>query len=165
MELDEFSRSGLEPLLRFACVLIGDRALAEDVVQEVLIRLFVAPGRARQVDRIDAYARRMVVNEYLSWGRKWFRIRPVPHVYSAAPMTDETDVVADREQLRLELQKLPPRQRAVLVLRFYGGLSDTEIATDLGCSVSTVRSHVSRGLSALRVEMRDPAPTDQEVGP
>jgi DNA-directed RNA polymerase specialized sigma24 family protein len=68
VDLDEFSRTGLDPLLRFACALVGDRALAEDIVQEVLIRFFVAPTRPRDVERIDAYARGMVVNEYLSWG-------------------------------------------------------------------------------------------------
>ena len=152
MELDEFARTALPGLLAFARVLTADRALAEDVVYDVLAKLYAKPDRLADVRNGEAYARRMVVNEYLSWGRKWFRIQPHAQLPDA-PGVDVADGVADREMLRGELARLPRRQRAVLVLRYYGGLRDDEIADELGCSVSTVRSHASRALAALRIEL------------
>ncbi len=153
MDLDEFARTRLQSLVRFACALTGDRGLAEDIVQDVLIRLHRRAERLDEIDNLDAYARRMVVHEYATWGRKWFRIRPSadpPHPQSAVTPSDQLD---DRDLLRRELGALSRRQRAVLVLRYYAGLSDAEIAAELGCRETTVRSHASRALSALRVHM------------
>jgi RNA polymerase sigma factor (sigma-70 family) len=164
VDLDEFVANGLDRLLRFAHALTGDRATAEDVVQEVLIRLFIAPGRPAAVSRVDAYARRMVVNEYLSWGRRWFRIRATPDLSSRRDAADHTARLDDRDELRRELARLPRRQRAVLVMRFYGAMTDAEIAADLECSVSTVRSHASRALAAMRVEMTRAESREQEMG-
>jgi len=165
VELDEFVvAGGLDRLLRFAHALTGDRAMAEDIVQDVVIRLFIAPSRPSVVARIDAYARRMVLNEYLSWGRKWFRVRPTPDLAGGRDPSDHAACVDDRDELRRELARLPRRQRAVLVMRFYGAMTDTEIAADLGCSISTVRSHASRALAALRVEMARAEPREQEMG-
>ena len=163
MDLDEFAVSGLDRLLRFAHALTGERASAEDLVQEVLIRLFIARKRPRTVANVDAYARRMVVNEYLSWGRKWFRILPTADVSSTQPTADHAVQVVDRDELRRELGTLPRRQRAVLVMRFYGVMTDTEIAADLGCSVSTVRSHASRALTSLRTGMSTTRTLEREM--
>ena len=116
MTFEEFAETRLTAVLRFAGVLTGDRALAEDVVQEVLIR---AHARWRKIDRLDRYA--------------------------------------DRDALLAELSKLPRRQRAVLVLRYYEGLSDNEIADALGCAPGTVRGYASRALGTLRIELREPA--------
>lgn len=152
MTFEEFAAAELDPLLRFAKVLCVDRGLAEDVVQEVLARAMARWAAIGELDQPRAYVRRMIVNEFLSWRRKWSRVSPVaalPETVTSGP----AERVADRVQLVAELRKLPPRQRAVLVLRYYGRLSDTEIAADLGCSVGTVRSHISRGLAALRVEV------------
>jgi RNA polymerase sigma-70 factor (sigma-E family) len=154
VDLDEFARTTLPGLLSFARVLTADRALAEDVVADVVTKLYTRPDRLTDVRDAAAYARRMVVNEYLSWGRKWFRIEPSAQLPDQ-PTADVAAGVADRETLRGELARLPGRQRTVLVLRYYGGLLDEEIAEELGCSVSTVRSHASRALAALRVEMSD----------
>lgn len=157
MDFDEFRRRHLQELLRFARVLAGEPGTAEDIVQEVLIRLFMSPkSDTAKIRQIGPYARRMVVNEYLSWGRKWFRVRPVALVPEPDGTADFQDAYADHEQLRGELARLPRRQRAVLVLRYYASLSDQEIAESLGCSVSTVRSHASRALATLRVMMSDP---------
>ena len=158
MIFEEFVRSDLPGLSRFAAVLCGDRWLAEDVVQEVLAR---AQGRWTTIaalDRPDAYVRRMIVNEFLSWRRRLRRnvlMSSVPELPSTADLAAQH---ADREALVAELAKLPRKQRAVIVLRYYGGLSDREIAADLGCSAGTVRSHASRALARLRVEMY-PVPT------
>ena len=142
-------------------MLTGDRGLAEDVVQEVLLRVHARWDRLSSMQHLDAYVRRMVVNEYLSWRRRWARVVPVEFV----PGPGEPDFAtthADRDGLVTELAKLPRRQRAAVVLRFYEGLSDDEAAEVLGCSPSTVRSHLSRALQSLRVSHTE-QPTDHCV--
>lgn len=154
VKVDNWIRSGLLPLAHFARALVGDRGVAEDIVQDVLTRLVTEPERFEGVENLDAYVRRMVVNCYISWGRKWFRVHPFALVPDdLRPRADPFDAVLDRDELRLGLAKLPRRQRAVIVLRYYEDLSDIEIAQLLGCSLSTVRSHASRALSALRIDI------------
>jgi RNA polymerase sigma-70 factor (sigma-E family) len=154
MTFDEFTRQQLPPLLRFAKVLCGDRALAEDVVQEVLIRLHARWSQLDQVTRLDAYVRKMIVNEYVSWRRKWARVVPLPNVWPHEFIPDHADAHAARDALVAEMAKLPPKQRAVIVLRYYGGLSDAEIADTLECADSTVRAYATRALATLRVQAR-----------
>lgn len=154
-ELDEVVRSHLPGLLRYATVLTGDGHVAADLVQEVLLRAHQRWSRIALMGRPDLYLRRMVTNEHLSWRRRW-------HVRTIHPASDETlaahtdhardhaqHVVEDDAMWRL-LDELPPRQRTVLVLRYYEGMSDAEIATVLGTSGATVRSHASRALASLR---------------
>ncbi|MEV6527274.1 SigE family RNA polymerase sigma factor [Longispora sp. NPDC051575] len=152
MTFEEYAAARLPALLRYATVLTGERALAEDVVQEVLVR---AHARWRRIDEPESYLRRMVVNEYLSWRRRWSRV--VPHASVGLPPSDAPDHPtshADRDALRAELALLPRRQRAVIVLRYYQGLTDAEIADALGCSPGTVRGYASRALATLRVSPR-----------
>jgi RNA polymerase sigma-70 factor (sigma-E family) len=154
MTFEEFTGAKLAGLLRFAMVLAGDRGLAEDVVQEVLVRVHVRWAKISVLDSPEHYVRRMVVNEYLSVRRRWGRV--VPHADTPDrpdPASDHAARHAERDALRIELDKLPRRQRAVLVLRYYAGMSDTEIAEMLGCGAGTVRGYASRALAALRVEM------------
>ncbi len=158
MTFEEFTRAQLPALLRFARVLCLDRGLAEDVVQDVLARAYGRWETIGALEKPDAYVRRMIVNEFLSWRRKWARVVPVAEIPELATASDSAVQQADRALLITELAKLPRRQLAVIVLRFYGGLSDAEIATDLGCSSGTVRAHASRALAALRVELT-PEPT------
>jgi RNA polymerase sigma-70 factor (sigma-E family) len=152
---DEFTRVRLAPLLRFATMLCIDAGLAEDLVQEVLIK---AHGRWEQLEALDhpdAYVRRMIVNEFVSWRRKWARIIPVSSVELPAQVPDHADAHAERDALFRRLVRLPARQRAVIVLRYYGGLTDAEIAQELDCAVGTVRSIASRAVSALRLQTID----------
>ena len=107
MDFDEFTRTGLRPLLHFARVLTGDRGLAQDVTQEVLIRLHARSDRLAAIDDLGAYARRMAVNEYLDWGRKWFRIRPTSVPHEPPPQPDHAEQHADHEWLREQLNTLP----------------------------------------------------------
>jgi RNA polymerase sigma-70 factor (sigma-E family) len=161
LTFDEFTGANLAGLLRFAVVLTGDRGLAEDVVQEVLVRVHLRWTKIGALDSPEHYVRRMVVNEYLSWRRRWARV--VPHANPPDrpdPASDHAVAHAERDALRIELDKLPRRQRAVLVLRYYAGMSDTEIAEVLGCGAGTVRGYASRALAALRVELR-PAPVKE----
>ncbi len=155
MRFDEFAAARLPAVLRFAGVLTGDRGLAEDVVQEVLIRAHKRWPQIGELDRPELYVRKMVVNEYLSWRRRSWRLIPGGTAQDVdnrlAP--DHALGHAERDALLAELGKLPRRQRAVLVLRFYEGLPDSEIAALLGCAPGTVRGYASRALAALRVEM------------
>jgi RNA polymerase sigma-70 factor (sigma-E family) len=156
---EEFVAARLPAVLRFAGVLTGDRARAEDVVQEALIR---ASGRWQtigQLDRPEAYVRKMIVNEFLSWRRRSWRLVPGgTGGLGGQPVPDPAVDYAERDAILIELAKLPRRQRAVLVLRYYQGLSDPEIAEVLGCRPGTVRGYAARALAALRAEMAGPPP-------
>lgn len=153
--LDELVRTHLAGLIRYATVLVGDQHTAADLVQEVLLRAHQRWRRIALTDRPDLYLRRMVTNEHLSWRRRW-------HVRMIQPTGDEAlarhagaarDLAeghAEKEAMWQRLAELPPRQRTVLVLRYYEGLSDVETAAVLGTSAATVRSHASRALATLR---------------
>jgi RNA polymerase sigma-70 factor (sigma-E family) len=156
VEFEQFVSAQLPKLVRFATALCADRALGEDIVQDVLVRLHGRWDRMAEVDSPEAYVRRAVVNEYVSWRRKWARWVPHADVPDGGVATDFAEEHASRSELAGELAALPARQRAVLVLRYYGGLSDEEIARVLGCRASTVRAYASRALASLRVEMTDP---------
>lgn len=153
MTFDEFVADRLPRLLRLAGVLAGDRGIAEDVVQEVLIRASKRWSTIAAAGAPDAYVRRMVVNEYVSWRRKWARLVPRAEVVDERQVPDHADRHAERDDLARRLDRLPVRQRTVLVLRYYEGLGDDDIASALGCSKGTVRSHASRALAVLRVDM------------
>jgi RNA polymerase sigma-70 factor (sigma-E family) len=155
MRFEEFAATRLPAVLRFAGVLTADRGLAEDVVQEVLIRTNKGWERIGQLDRPELYVRKMIVNEFLSWRRRSWRLLPGGSAdeIDNRVTPDHADRHAERDALLSELGKLPRRQRAVLVLRYYEGLSDQEIADVLGCAPGTVRGYASRALAALRVEL------------
>lgn len=157
MTFDEFTRTHLPSLLHMATALCADRGTAEDVVQEVLLRAYTRWETIAASDTPEAYVRRMIVNEYLSWRRKWARVLPSAAPRESDDPSDHAAVVADRAELVAELARLPRRQRVVLVLRYIAGLSDAEIAAELGCSRGTVRSHASHALRSLRVHVEDNA--------
>jgi RNA polymerase sigma-70 factor (sigma-E family) len=159
MRFEEFAAARLPAVLRFAGVLTGDRALAEDVVQDVLIRASRRWDQISGLDRPELYIRKMILNEYLSWRRRSWRLLPVGAASDLDTRTapDHAGLHAERDALLAELGKLPRRQRAVLVLRYYEGFSDSEIAELLGCTPGTVRGYASRALAALRVELTPPA--------
>ena len=165
MTFEEFAAARLPGVLRFAGVLTADRALAEDVVQEVLIRVHARWNQIDAMDRPELYVRKMIVNEFLSWRRRSWRLVLVGRGLDVGDRLsrdhlsqDHAVAHAERAALLAELGKLPRRQRAVLVLRYYEGLSDTEIAEVLGCTPGTVRGYASRALAALRVQITQQTP-------
>jgi RNA polymerase sigma factor (sigma-70 family) len=155
---EQFAATRLNGLLRYAVVLTGDRDLAQDVVQEVLAR---AQVKWRQIGRShspDAYVRRMLVNEYLSWRRSW----AARNVHSVGERLvdlhdaqgggrDHAQGVVDADDLWNRLATLGRKQRAVLVLRYYEQYDDDAIALLLGCTAATVRSNASKALKTLRL--------------
>lgn len=137
-----------DALLRLALMLTGDRHHAEDLVQSVLAKAYVRWSRVAAMERPEAYLKKVLVNDHLRWWRRGSR--------EVLVGTPADGVVGDdgrheaRDAAWQLLGRLPNRQRAVLVLRYYEDLSDAEIAVVLGCAQGTVRSQAARGLAALR---------------
>ncbi|WP_018682287.1 SigE family RNA polymerase sigma factor [Actinokineospora enzanensis] len=157
LTFDEFLSDRLDALLRYATTLTCDPHQAEDIVQEVLLRAQQRWSRIGGLDLPGAYVKRMVTNEFLSWRRRRSsRDVSVAHgdlVELAAPGPDETEWVDDRAVLLAGIARLPRKQRAAVVLRYYDDRSDAEIADELGCAEGTVRSHISRAVDRLRLEL------------
>ena len=152
MTFEEYATAQLPALLATARLISSSPALAEDLVQDVLIKLHARWDSTAALDSRDAYVRRMLVNELISFKRKWGRQIPHPDPASRSHVSDGTATIDERDALMAEIRRLPARQRVVIVLRFFADQSDEQIAADLGCAVSTVRVHASRALRALRVQ-------------
>ncbi|MEV0677084.1 SigE family RNA polymerase sigma factor [Actinosynnema sp. NPDC050436] len=148
-DFGEFVRASLPGLLRYAHALTGNPHDAADLVQSVLEKIGSRWGAVLRKDvEPIAYARRALANAHVS---RWRRHRR-EHLVAELP-----DVVAasgvdrlEHEPLWRALRELPPRQRAVVVLRFYEGLSEREIAEALGVSTGTVKSQNSKAMATLR---------------
>jgi len=147
---DDAVRRHLVVALRLARMLVGDPTTAEDVAAESVARLLAA-RRKVQVDNVDAYLRRIVVNQVVGRGRRSATERKFGHrMASKASASDSGDQVVGRMALADALDQLPARQRAVLVLRYYEDLSETAVADMLHIPIGTVKSNASRGLEDLR---------------
>jgi RNA polymerase sigma-70 factor (sigma-E family) len=157
MTFEEYARARLPQLLRVAQTICGDRQLGEDLVQNVLIKLHLRWSSVAKLDAPDAYVRRMLVNEFLSWRRKWARlVLQAEAGVAASDGRDPLGAVAERDALVREIGRLPDRQRIAITLRYLADLPDDEIAAALGCAPSTVRVHISRALATLRISgLRD----------
>jgi RNA polymerase sigma-70 factor (sigma-E family) len=145
-------------LLRTAYLIVWDPAEAEDLVQETLLRVARRWPRVRRMDQPAAYARRILVNLATDGARRRSRRRLELAPADGAALESHADelsarvfgAVEDRVELFEALALLPPRQRAVLVLRYFEDLSEAETARTLGCSLGTVKSSASRALGRLR---------------
>ena len=159
MTYEEFVSCRLPALLRFAVMLTGDPHTAADVVQETMIRVHLKWRRVGRADSPERYVRRMLTNVYCDWQRgSWLRrvtLAAAPR--EPAPVPDHAEHSAERDRVWSLLTELPRRQRAALVLRYYEGLADQEIADVLGCAVGTVRGYISRALATLRAHAGAPA--------
>ena len=141
-------------LRRTAFLVCGEWHRADDITQAALIKLYGAWPRIEQEFGIDAYARRIILRVYLDELRRpWRRERS----YGDVPETTETlePTTALRDELRRALQLMPPQQRAIVVLRYWDGMSTAEVAEALGISEGGVKSQASRGLAALRTLLGD----------
>jgi RNA polymerase sigma-70 factor (sigma-E family) len=155
-----FALSRRPALRRTAYLLCGDWHQADDLVQTTLVKLYVAWPRVRSGDSPDAYVHRILVRCYLDERRRpWRRESPAEIV--------DNDGTADRPaedllDLRSALTRLPPRQRATLLFRFWLDLSVAQTADALGCSEGTVKSQTARALTTLRALLGDPALVTEE---
>lgn len=163
MEFSDYMREQRPSLMRFATVLTGQTWLADDLVSDVLGRAFERWDSIAATERPHAYVRKMIVNEHLSWRRRLQRSTPWADLEGhSRQVQDAADDVAERDAMIARLDRLPYRQRAAVVLRYYVGLSDAEVADELGCRQGTVRSQISRALGALRIDTTEPAPETLE---
>ena len=152
----EFARDHTVMLRRCAYLLSGDWHLAEDLVQATLIKMYRAWPRIQHTDRPVSFARTTLTRCWLDERRRPWRRSET----GSGVLPDVADPTLDprlhhrrsseRANLLVALAKVPPRQRAVLVLRYFEGLTIAETAAALGCSDGTVKSQAARGLDTLR---------------
>jgi RNA polymerase sigma-70 factor (sigma-E family) len=150
-EFTTFVREHTSALLRTAYLLTGDAVAAEELVQETLVHLYPKWDKVVAADVPLAYVRRSLTNGFVNQRR-----RPASREYAVEAVPDHgvpdvaTAQLADRDEIWSLLRELPERQRAALVLRSFHDLPDEQIADALHCRLGTVRSLISRGLSAMR---------------
>ncbi len=137
-------------LLRTAYLLTRDWALAEDLLQTALAKSWFAWGRLD--DDPEAYVRKVIVNTYASWWRRKWRGETPTEVLPDRAGPDALDRLDERDELWQALGRLPRRQRAVLVLRFFEDLTEAQVADALDISVGTVKSQTSKALVRLRLD-------------
>ena len=144
-------------LVRFAYLLCGDWHRAEDAVQTALTKLYLAWPRLHAAAGVDAYTRRIVVRTLADHGRlsRFRRERLSDRPPEPAPAPDLTGAVDERVAMLDALRRIPSRQRAALVLRYWEDLSIEQTAEVLGCTPGTVKSQTARGLAALRELLGD----------
>lgn len=152
-DFTEFVHASWPGLYRTAYLLLGDRGLAEDLAQTALAKTYAAWSRIDEPSAAPAYARRTLINTASSWFRKkgWRNELPTMTMPDTAVISDPSTRPAVIDALR----ELPPRQRAVVVLRFYEDLSVNETADALGCSTGTVKSQTFEAFAKLRVLLGD----------
>ena len=146
----EFVATGSPALLRVAYLLVGDLGRAEDLLQSALVKTYLAWDRIRDREAVHAYVRRVLVTTATSWWRRrsWWE-EPVAALPEPAG-TDFAGAHVESAVVREALMTLPPKQRAVVVLRFYEDLTEVEVAETLGVSRGTVSRYTTRALAALR---------------
>lgn len=147
---DAFVRARLPELMRFGRALTGSHESAADLVQDALERTLASWGRLQSRDDPEGYVRRIMVNRNISIWRKLRRERLVDDVPDAGYLDPSHD-----RTVWNALCLLPPRQRAVIALRYYEDMSEAETARVLGCSVGTVKSQASKALAKLRTLVPD----------
>ena len=146
---DAFARGRMRELLRFAHLLTGDPHRAADLVQDALERTLISWHRVERKDDPEAYVRRAIVNRHISVWRRTRRERLV----AETPEGSYDEPRGRDDDLWAALATLPPRQRAVLVLRFYEDLTEADTAAALGCTVGTVKSQTRKALARLRTQV------------
>ncbi len=153
-EFVEFASTRSPALFRAAFLMVGDRGLAEDLLQEALTKTYVAWPRLRDVGSAEAYTRKAITTTAISWWRRKSWAGEVPRDDVTDQLADEPGAAVDeREWLWQELQLLAPRQRAAIVLRYYEDLTEAQTADAMECSVGTVKSQVFDGLKRLRTRV------------
>jgi RNA polymerase sigma-70 factor (sigma-E family) len=167
-EFDGFMRGRWPAMVRLAYALTGDAGHAEDLAQAAFARAYASWGRVRRAGDPDAYVRRIVINEHRSRFRKH---RVAEELRGDLTGTADSQLSGgqhqgpeERQALLDALRALGPRQRAVVVLRYWLDLSEAETAAALNCSVGTVKSQASRALASLRKNaMADDGARDADI--
>lgn len=150
---EEYVNARGSALLKTAWLLTGDHQRAEDLVQTALTKTWLHWPHIRDasVGAYDAYVRRVMLTTYMAWWRRrWGGESPTERLPEQPDNGGGEDAAAERRDVMMALAKLPRGQRAVLVLRYFEDLTETQTANALGCSVGTVKSQSARGLATLR---------------
>jgi RNA polymerase sigma-70 factor (sigma-E family) len=148
-----FAAANTRRLRHSARLLTGDDGRAEDLVQTALARTYLRWNRIRSDDP-TAYVRRVMFTAHAEWWRrKWRHEYPTGELPERVAAGDLAAEYAERDRIRAALDLLTPRERAVVVLRFYEDLGERETAATLGVAVGTVKSTCSRALAKLRVSL------------
>ena len=151
---EEYAGTAWPSLYRYAYLLAGNHADAEDIAQQTLMKAYRSWSRVKDSDSRNAYLRRMLTNTYLSQrrpkGRRLEVLTNAPLEPGHEPGHKAVGGPEERMVLWPHVKSLPPRQRAVIVLRYYEDLSEQEIADALGCSTGNVKSTAHHALKALR---------------
>ena len=163
----EYAEARAATLFRTAYLVVGDHQLAQDLLQEALVKTLMAWPRLHDRDHLEAYTRRIIVTTAISWRRRRsFHERPL-HVLPERSGPDPAEAMVTHDAVVAALRTVPARQRAAIVLRYYQDLTETQTAEAMGCSVGAVKSQVAAGLRRLRETLGptfDHATTaDQEV--
>jgi RNA polymerase sigma-70 factor (sigma-E family) len=157
-EFAAFFAAAWPRLFRATYAVAGDRQLTEDALQTAFAQAWASWSRVAGADDRLAYVRRMAINAALSRHRKAFSRRErVLAVLPDASQPSGEDAFLASDETWQAVQALPPRQRAVVVLRYYEELTEQEIADVLGCRPGTVKSQASAALASLRTRLGDPA--------
>jgi len=149
----EFVAQRSAALFRTAYLVVGDHQLAQDLLQEALIKTYVAWPRIRDLSKAEAYTRQVIVTTAISWRRRRSFHELPNDPLPEPPVVDQSEELATHDALWSQLRTLPPRQRAAVVLRYYHDLSEVQTAEIMGCAVGTVKSQVATALSRLREQL------------
>jgi RNA polymerase sigma-70 factor (sigma-E family) len=160
VEFDAFVVARSSALLRTAYLLTRDHALAEDLLQSSLTKAWFAWSRIETAP--EAYVRKVLVNTYATWWRRRWNGELSTSTLPDEGVASTSDASNASHDLWQAMARLPRRQRAVVVLRYFEDLSETETAALLGCSVGTVKSQASRALAKLRIDPALAATDDPE---
>jgi RNA polymerase sigma-70 factor (sigma-E family) len=168
-DFEHFMAARWHPLVRAAYVLTGNRQDAEDIAQTALANAYGVWPRIRNSDDVTVYVHKILINVYRT-SRRRRRVREVltsavPERRSAAAAA-ANEALHDRDEVAQALAQLPPRQRAVIVLRYLEDLTEAQTAAALGCSVGTVKSQSSKALAKLRAcRVQVPGPGGRGIRP
>ena len=149
-DFDEFVAARSTALLRTAYLLTHDHALAEDLLQTGLTKAWFAWGRIS--DSPEAYVRKVLFHTYATWWRRKWNGEHATEDLPDRGVGDDADANGTQIDLWTAMERLPRRQRAVVVLRYFEDLTEAQTAEVLGCTVGTVKSQCSRALAKLRID-------------
>ena len=153
-------------LFRTAYLMTGDYQRAEDLLQNTMVKVYQRWSRIEAMDRPVAYARRVLVNQSTSWWRRRSSHESPVLVRGESSWDGRVGEVAEHERVWTAVLGLPPRQRAVMVLKYYEDLSEADIAATLDMALGTVKSHAHAAARRLAVALAEPTePTTLSANP
>jgi RNA polymerase sigma-70 factor (sigma-E family) len=159
-DFDQFVAARSTALLRTAYLLTHDHALAEDLLQTALARAWFSWGR---IDgRPEPYVRKILVNTYATWWRRKWNGELATDELPERADADPSSAADQNHDVWTAMERLPRRQRAVVVLRYFEDLTEVQAADLLGCSVGTIKSQTSKALAKLRIDPALATDRDQE---